>query len=367
MCERLEPDGLPGENSMIQATAIADAPMDTRRQTASRIFRAALAFNAALTVLWLVALVTGRTTMFFRDYTADLAAIGRVLGGVLFFYVIWGAIWWAIKTALLRWFVGFTKEERRAAFSSRMDRPYEVAALTEKYSERRIRIADMIGRRGRFITLAGAGFFYLYAEIGHGQSDRFATAFLQDNLFDAVLTNWIFLAFYYRSDWLAAWFYGAQSRVMDGVLARANCVLITTLWSVFKFVMVPLGAALAGLFTRDEFPAIFALIWGSYIAADACAEIFGSLFGRQRIRVWGVGDVNRKSIAGVVGGFVACLLLCVSVVLVNGLGVDWIVLSLVIATSNILLELWSPRGTDDFTMATANGLICLVFGLMRAG
>jgi len=37
-------------------------------------------------------------------------------------------------------------------------------------------------------------------------------------------------------------FYGAQSRVMDGSLARANCLLITTLWSAFKFVMVPIGS-----------------------------------------------------------------------------------------------------------------------------
>jgi hypothetical protein len=35
----------------------------------------------------------------------------------------------------------------------------------------------------------------------------------------------------------------------------------------------------------------------------------------------------------------------------------------VIAVSNSLLELFSPRGTDDFTMATANALICLFFGV----
>ena len=40
----------------------------------------------------------------------------------------------------------------------------------------------------------------------------------------------------------------AQSRVMDGVLARANCLLITTLWTVFKFVMVPIGARLAAIY-----------------------------------------------------------------------------------------------------------------------
>lgn len=344
----------------------AQQAIDARRRTADRIFRGALALNAVLTLVWLSSFATGRGTMFFRDYTVDGAAVGRVLMGVATFYVLWGAIWWAVKSWLLRSFVGFTKEEIRDAFSSRLDRPYDVAALTARYSERRIRIADMIGRRGRFITLAAAGFFYLYSQMLQQQeTERLATGFLQDNLFDAVLTNWIFLAFFRRSDWLAAMFYGPQSRVMDGVLARANCVLITSLWAVFKFVMVPIGLGLSRLFTTAEFPVVFALIWGSYIAADAFAEVVGSLFGRQRIAVWGVGDVNRKSVAGVVGGFVAALVLCVGIVASQGLGTDWMVLAVVIATSNIVLELYSPRGTDDFTMATANGLICLAFGLIR--
>jgi len=78
--------------------------------------------------------------------------------------------------------------------------------------------------------------------------------------------------------------------------------------------------------------------------------------------VWGIGDVNRKSVAGIVGGFIAALTLGVLVVTANGLGSSWLVLVLVIATSNTLLELYSPRGTDDFTMATANALICWAFG-----
>jgi hypothetical protein len=34
-----------------------------------------------------------------------------------------------------------------------------------------------------------------------------------------------------------------------------------------------------------------------------------------------------------------------------------------IAVSNTVFELFSPRGTDDFTMATANALLCLAFGV----
>lgn len=80
------------------------------------------------------------------------------------------------------------------------------------------------------------------------------------------------------------------------------------------------------------------------------------------MRVVGVGDVNRKSIADTVTGFVGGLAFCLAVVLGNGLPAAFLGLAVAISLSNTLLELYSPRGTDDFTMATGNALICLGFG-----
>jgi hypothetical protein len=357
---RSDPSGVP----VPAAVADGDRTFLERRRTADRVFRGALAFNSALTAFWLFLLLTGRSSYFFADYTIDTAALGRVASGVLIFYVLWGFVWYGIKAALLRYWVGFSRDEIRQAFSSRMHQPFDVAALVARHSERRIRITDMIGRRGRFIILACAAFYYLYLQVASNPAADFATLFLADNLFDAIATGWIVLAFYYADNVVAAAFYGPQSRVMDGVLARANCLLITTLWTAFKFVMVPVGAKLATLFPADQFAVLFALIWGSYIAADALAEVGGSLFGKQRIRVRGIGDVNRKSVGGTVTGFVGCLVFCLLVIQSSGLPAPWYVLAVVIAISNTLLELFSPRGTDDFTMATTNALICLSFGLL---
>ena len=337
-----------------------------RRRIADRVFLGALIFNTALTIFWIVLLATGANTRFFSSYRLDVVGVLRVLSGILFFYVLWGFIWWGVKALLLRYVVGFSKQERRLAFSSRMTVPFDLEGLLARYSERKIRIVDMIGRRGRFITLAMAGFFYLYARVASEQSPAFATFFLQDNLLDAVITSWVFIGFYYSNNFLAAAFYGPQSRVMDGVLARANCLLITTLWTVFKFVMVPIGTRLAAAFQPNEFVVVFALIWGSYIVTDALAEIGGSLFGKQRLRVWGIGDVNRKSIGGMASGLAGAVVFCLWVVLSNGLAGPWIALALIVAVSNTLFELFSPRGTDDFTMATANALICLAFGVLRS-
>jgi hypothetical protein len=353
----------------VSVTAPPAAPLPStefieRRRTADRIFRSALIFNSALTLFWGVMLITGGNAYFFTSYDASWQGLGRILSGIMFFYVVWGFIWYGVKTLLLKYLVGFSKEERRESFSSRMRKPFDVSEYVRRHSERRIRIVDVIGRRGRFITLALAGFFYLYSRLATDPSAHFATGFLQDNLFDAVVTSWIFLAFYYSDGFLAAAFYGPQSRVMDGVLARANCLLITTLWTLFKFVFVPLGAALASIYRPDEFPLIFALIWGSYIVTDASTEIGGALFGKQTLRVWGIGDVNRKSIGGTVSGFVVGLVFCLWIVIGRGLPLPWIGLAVTIAVSNTVLELFSPRGTDDVTMATSNALVCWAFGAL---
>lgn len=347
---------------MAEAVLAPVVATEERRRTVDRVFKGALAFNCALTAYWLFLLATGGSSTFFKDYRGDLKHVGGVLIFFLFFHVVWGYAWLGVKTLLLKHFVGFSKEERRRAFSSRLDGRFEVADLTARYSERRIRIADMVGRRGRFFMMGLTGFLALYANLATQPEARFATGFLADNLVDAVVVSWLFLGFYYVNGPLAAAVYGPQSRVMDGVLARANCLLISTLWAAFKFVLVPLGTRMAAIYPPREFAPLFALIWGSYIVSDAFSEIVGSLFGKQKLRVWGMGDVNRKSIAGTVACFASSLLFCLWIVSANGLAPAWIALAVLISISNTVFELFSPRGTDDFTMTVANALICWAFG-----
>jgi len=345
-------------------TLAATSPIagDTRITTARRIFGAALAVNTSLTLLCAVTFFTGFGASLVGSVTIDGDTAIRVGANVLVITVLWGFIWLGIKALLLAKVAKFTREERRAAFGSRMNQPYEVADLVARHSERRIRIVDMIGRRGRFITLGASAVIYLFTMVDETRPANFAYAFLNANLLDGLITLWIFIGVFWRSGWFAASVYGPQSRVMDGVLARANCVSLMTLWALFKFVMVPIGAQLYALYPPQHFALVFMLIWGSYMITDTLAEVGGALYGTQKIRVVGIGDVNRKSIGGTVTGFIGGLVLCVSLVAANSPGGAWFGLAIVIAVSNSILELWSPRGTDDFTMATANALICWAFG-----
>jgi hypothetical protein len=344
------------------ASARTTFAADTRLATARRVWLTAFGINAALTLLCAVTYFTGFGASYVGSVALDGQTWMRILGGLMFFTVLWGFIWLGIKAWLLAKLAGFTRAERRAAFGSRMREPFEVGEYTARHSERRIRIIDMIGRRGRFITIGMAGFFYLFTMMDETRPANFAYAFLNANMLDGVLGNWVFLAVFWRSDWFSAAVYGPQARVMDGVLARANCLSLMTLWGLFKFVMVPIGAQLFALYSAQHFALVFALIWGSYMVTDTLSEVGGSLYGTQKIRVVGLGDVNRKSIAGTLTGFVGGLVFCIALVGANSPGGVWFGLAATIAVSNSLLELWSPRGTDDFVMASANALICWAFG-----
>jgi hypothetical protein len=347
---------------MTTLTATAPLAGDSRLMTARRVFLAAVAVNSTLTLLCAVTYFTGFGSSLVGSVTIDGQTALRIGWGILIFTLLWGFIWLGIKALLLAKMAKFTRDERRAAFGSRMNQPYDVADLVARHSERRIRIADMIGRRGRFITLGAAGVIYMFGMVDEKRPADFAYAFLNANMLDGVITLWIFLAVFWSTNWFAAAVYGPQSRVMDGVLGRANCLSLMTLWALFKFVMVPIGAQLYTLYSPQHFALVFMLIWASYMVTDTLSEVGGALYGTQKIRVIGLGDVNRKSIGGTVTGFIGGLVLCVSLVGANSPGGAWFGLAVAIAVSNSVLELWSPRGTDDFTMATANALICWAFG-----
>jgi hypothetical protein len=117
----------------------------------------------------------------------------------------------------------------------------------------------------------------------------FATAFTQQSLLDAAIVNWLFIALYYSNGFIAATFFGGQTRIMAGSLARANFMLIVSLWALFKFTLIPIGAQLQTLYAPGQFVVLFSLIWGTYLIVDTLAEVGGSLYGNQKIPVRGIG------------------------------------------------------------------------------
>jgi hypothetical protein len=332
------------------------------RLLADRIFRIAIGVNLALTAFGLLAALTGFGSGIAGKYQFDGDSAARLLFSVIFFNGIWALIWYGVKNLLLAKFVRMSREDRRTVFSSRMSEPFDLPGLLARYSERRIRIVDMIGRRGRFISLVAVIFYFLYANIAAHRTGNFTSAFTAETLLDAVFLNWLSIALFYRNGFVAALFFGAQTRIMDGALGRANFLTIVTLCAMFKFTLIPIGAQLQTLYPPEQFAILFALIWGTYLIVDTMAEVGGSLYGTMKIPVRGVGETNRKSIGGTVTGLVSGLAFAINLVLANDLPTGFLAMAVVLAVASSALELFSPRGTDDFTMATGNALTVWAFG-----
>src|SRR4030095_6720907 len=123
------------------------------------------------------------------QYLFNSQALGRFLFSLIVFNGIWAVIWYGVKNLLLTKFVGMSRDDRRLVCSSRMSQPFDLQGLLARYPERRIRITDMIGRRGRFITLAMAIFYFLYVNISTTHSADFAVAFGPPTVFERVATN----------------------------------------------------------------------------------------------------------------------------------------------------------------------------------
>ena len=70
------------------------AAMADRRRIADRIFRGALAFNTFLTLFWGFMMVTRHDALIFHQYTIDRTAVASIFFSLIFFYVIWGYIWY---------------------------------------------------------------------------------------------------------------------------------------------------------------------------------------------------------------------------------------------------------------------------------
>lgn len=343
----------------------AGLPHPALERTARVIFRGALAYTCAMTLIWIFFVVTGLDGgLLFNGYQVDAGALKRIIAGCAFFAVLYGWLWYRLKLTLLRRAAGFSELEIKTVFASRMGRPFDLSSILARHAERRIRIIDMIGRRGRALTLAAAYNVYVYYRISMGSEPHFLTAALVDGLLDAVLLSWLYLAAYRSNGFFGRIVYGGPARIMDGTLARANLLMIVSLWNLFKFIMAPLGIRLAVLFPHRTYAALFGFIWISYQVADTLAEIVGSLLGRQKLRVWGIGEVNRKSLAGTWACFLGSLSACLLMIVIHRLPPPWFGLALIVSVSNTFFELFSPRGTDDFTMATANGLLCWAFGAL---
>lgn len=328
-----------------------------------QVFYICLGYTILATITWLYLVITGMDGgKFFGDNRINLEKIIQFTAAFIFFWMIWSYAFHWLKYGLLKR-AGLSRDDLRMVFGNRLHN-FDLESFLSRYPERTIRIIDMIGRRGRTIVFVILGFGFIYFSVRNNPSPEALAFGLQSSLFDAMVMCWWTILTFHNNGVLGHMAYGAQARILDGIQGRANALCIGTLWSAFKFVMIPVGLKLSMIYPPETFAVLYAYVWLTYAAADFASEIFGSIFGRHHIQVWGLGDMNRKSWAGVIAGFLCTLALCLILVWANQLSMAWLVLGVILSFVNPLVELYSPRGTDDFTMATINALICWGYGVL---
>jgi len=265
---------------------------------------------------------------------------------------------YALMAGLKWWWLGrlgVVDSDRRRIFSSRRE-GFDLASLLAAYPERRLRMIDSFCRKGHHVY-TGLLYLFVVEEVIAEPRLMVITILIQGSL------NLAMLLVAYRSDrvWgLGGWLFGGVARIRDGQLARANLVVANI--SLLAQYLACAGIALIFLqpMVGDAlFVELVSFVYLPMVVGDAAGEIIGGTWGRQTIRVRGIGEINKKSWLGVmavcIGSFVAVLAHIHSAGLPRGL----IGLAAVVAMTTTVVELVAPRSTDNFMIPLSN-LLCVL-------
>lgn len=259
------------------------------------------------------------------------------------------------KWALLRR-AGMNSVECRLVFSNRK-KHFSLDQLIEKYGDQKLRVIDGLPRKLSHFTV---GFWQIFI----------FNIFIQDTQLGMVggLSYQVILLVLYIISYssnkrfgLAGILYGADARIRDGVYGRKNALVVK-----FAFLnLLPLyGIELMaqGNFADTTNLLLFpSFVFLPLTIGDALGEIIGATWGKQKLRVWGIGQINRKSVLGTASVFLGSLVPLLGIVAFQGLSLHWWWLCLAVATATMVVELVSPRGTDNFFIPLGNALVCLAF------
>jgi dolichol kinase len=263
--------------------------------------------------------------------------------------------------AALKWFwlrhKGVSLSDRRSIFGNRQS-GFSLQDLLERYPERILLIADGMARKGKHILVNIVRIILLSVII---KSPYLATQLL----IVRGLLEVIVLSTSLKANQVAGpggLFYGAMARIRDGAQARQNYLVssivsfIGYIWITHMiFVYQSMGVSGTTIITLGQF------IYIPLAIGDALGEIIGSLWGKQNIRVIGIGEINKKSKMGTGAVFLGSLLPLAAIVLLGELSLPWVGLVLVVAVVSPIVEIAAPRSTDNFCIPAMNSLICLVF------
>lgn len=283
----------------------------------------------------------------------DLKILPYCLGlsiDILILYPILAYFKWNLLSRL-----GVPVKEREIIFSSRKTN-FNLAYFVSNYGDRNLRIVDGLSRKLLHIV---SGFWHLAFLNLVIRDTRIAwqAAFVKSLIVIALCSisyssNKVFS--------IAGVMYGATSRIRDGVDGRKNFFIAQLAFlNLYALVFIEYIAR-NNINNKDNLIFFSVFIFIPLIVGDALGEIIGTIWGKQRIRVWGVGQINRKSLLGTASVFFGSLLPLLLIVYLNNLSFHWWLLCLFVSATTTIVELVAPRSTDNFFIPISNALVCLI-------
>lgn len=262
--------------------------------------------------------------------------------------------------ALFKWsllgYLNIPLAERRLIFSNRKQ-DFDLKYFVDKYGDKKLRIVDGLSRKLLHIVTGCWRLAILNLVIKDTQISFKVTVIFQ------VIAVCLFMISYSSNKvfGLAGIIYGATSRIRDGIYGRKNIFVAQfSFLSLFPLILLE-DFAINGLADVSYLLLLPSLIFLPITIGDALGEIIGTIWGKQKLRVWGIGEINRKSLLGTGSVFVGSLVPLLLVVFFNALPWQWWLMCFSIACMTTLVELVAPRGTDNFCIPLGNALVCLFF------
>lgn len=302
---------------------------------------------------WPTHTVTAAIAALFPVQIPQVFLIYAVIFGIelLVLYPLFACFKWKLLST-----IGIPRQERAQIFSSRR-RYFDLDYYIQAYGDRPLRIVDGLSRKLLHIV---AGFWQL-AILNLVVKDT-ETALLATLAYQIFMLGLSLFTYASNKSFGLAWLlYGASSRVRDGVYGRKNLLVARCAF----LNLLPL--AIIDQVARGSVADPTSLVLFSFFVflpltiGDALGELVGSTWGKQKIRVWGIGEINRKSKLGTLAVFLGALVPLLLVAQFNQLDPAWYGLALSVSALTTGIELIAPRGTDNFFIPVGNATLCLLF------
>lgn len=256
--------------------------------------------------------------------------------------------------------VGFTPESIAAIQGSRHTwTTATTLSFVEEYGERCVKIVDAINRRSGHV-LDGIIKWSLFIPLFIPTQGQRMVAMITYGF----LKIFVMLLFINSEGTLAAILF-RPSRIRDGRLGRINFMLV-------QFVILGFYPLVTFLILHSRVMPVHAAFvqgysWQALIWGDMMAEIIGSFFGRFEFEVYGFGDINRKTVEGVIACWVASFCAfatytaCSPESLRGNFEENMMLVHALSASVATIAETAAPRATDNGFMVLGVALVVIHF------